>query len=254
MLRRRGKKGIIVAIAFASLALTSVGFSTWIASYQTITEVESNVTVGVEDVITGGLAIEASLVENETGFLFDAAKDDTEGPIVNSGGTYEDLTVAFNVRLLGENVEASFNGLSIIAEAADEKEEDRTQTTSLFNGYSASGENQYFTSPFILGEEKVILLKDKTKVPNDTSDPNLTHSISITDPTNISGGIEFTVQIQLGWGSYFGYINPSRLEDSTMVPNYFNGLRELKALNDRKIKFTVKHPGTPFTSFTLNNN
>lgn len=244
MLRKRGKKGIVVAIAFASLALTSVGFSTWIASYQTVVETDHNIEVGVEDTQRAGMTITAELSQGETGFLFDAAKNDNTGPIINSGTQSEDLTISFKITVEDANTTSAFNGLSILASPADGD----TKINQYYNTYS-TGENPYFYSPFKIGEELIIVTNSKTKRTISGQKTESKESLSVSDSKDTNGNTVYTVTINLGWGSFFNYQNPSLTEDAKKVDPYFTALNELKNLNQGKIKFTVTHPSTPYTTF-----
>ena len=244
MLRKRGKKGIVVAIAFASLALTSVGFSTWIAAYQTVVETDHNIEVGVADTQRAGMTITAKLSQGETGFLFDAAKDDNTGPIINSGTQSEDLTISFEITVEDANTTSAFNGLSIVASPADGD----TKINQYYNTYS-TGDNPYFYSPFQIGEEIIIVTNAKEKRTISGQETNSKESLSVTSGKDANNNTVYTVIINLGWGSFFNYQNPSLTQDATKVDPYFTALNTLKNLNEGKIKFTVTHPSTPYTTF-----
>ena len=223
MLKKRGKKGIFVAIAFATLALTSVGFSTWIAAYQSVVETEL-VTVQVADVL-GANTIQASVIDGD--FCFDAQKDDTTGPIIYSGTSKgEDLDLQFSITV---DKDAVFNGIKLLASSTD------TTFASYFNEKS-SGANPYFNSPFQMGTELNLIKGDGTY--------NTTSGFTIVKTENETSNI-YTITINFTWGSYFGNANPCLVTDSTLVPTYISALKDLKANVDNKsFKFTLTHPET----------
>ena len=225
MLRKRGKKGIFVAIAFATLALTSVGFSTWIAAYQSVVETEL-VTVQVADVL-GANTIQAAVIDGD--FCFDAQKDDTTGPIIYSGTSNgEDLQLQFSITVAKDTV---FNGIKLLATSED------ATFTSYFNSKS-SGENPYFNSPFKMGTELNLI----------TGDGTTNSGFTITKSENGNNNI-YTVTVDFTWGSFFGGKNPCLVTDNSLVSSYITALKDLKQnVDEKSFKFTLTHPETKITS------
>lgn len=248
MLRKRGKKGIVVALSFAALALTSVGFSTWIMGYQSTLDI-TNVTVEVANVERSSV-IDASSVEVEDGvFRFDADKNDNTSPIVFSGDPEtegEDLEIKFSFNVNGSSDDV-FNGLKLKATI------DNETTSTYFNTYTGEtpAETHYFSSPFKLGVELPLVysngvinnITETVNVGGTEVERNLMTISSTPDPNNEV--TKYDVTINFTWGAYFNYENPSHIASdasSDTINNWLTALERLQALNSANIKLLVTHP------------
>lgn len=224
MLRKRSKKGIIAAIGFATLALTTVGFSTWITIMENQTNVQ-NITVEVDDALGSNLITGSRIIDSD--FCFDALKDDKTGPIVHDGnGTGEDLTVEFEIYMQNNGY---FAGLTLDATSTKEAE---------FAGAIAKN---YFVSPFNFNNQ-LVLVYENYQINNSVNGLNVT----ITHNTETT----FTVNVKLSfsWGSAFGGKNPCEISkdtDQETIETYLSALTELKAINETVINFKISHPAEP---------
>lgn len=240
MLRRRGKKGIFVAIAFATLALTSVGFSTWIASYQHVVETEQiSITVG-EVIGASKITLSAAIDDNDSTFCFDAKNDDNVGPIIYMGPSTggEDLQFTFSVEVTKSSETDVFNGLQLKVVPHNNGEPGDSELIQSFNSMS-SGTTPYFNSPFKLDEQiNLVDLNGNKATTNE--------GFEITSSTN---GLKttYTVVTKFSWGSLFENKNPGAIEsdaDSTKISTWLKNLTTLREkLNDKKFKLIVTHPG-----------
>lgn len=204
------------SLAFASVALLTTGFATWVIAAQNIST-NSNVDVTVDGV-----------EDHRYNFVVTASSSDSTirlGPNLNgkyispSGSvSEEDLNFNFELTFTAKGSSAEFDFTSLGDQSLDIK-------FSFTDTLNKNGD----------GEEYI-------KFPSGTigtiSKSGFTPGSGITTATQSSNVITYSGK--LDWGSYFGGKNPSELTDPTKVDLYIAKLKYLRTtLNNKKLKIIV---------------
>lgn len=209
----RNNKTILASIlALGCLTAASVGFSSWVIAAQN-TEAHSNVNVTVADVEDHRFKVTAS--SDSTIKLGPS----TEGKYISYSGGKSEEALDFNFKLtFTTNGDEAFNFTSL----GDQSFNIKFSFTDTLNINDAK--NEYIKFP----PEKTIIgtISKSGFIASGTTDPKSSNVI--------------TYNGTLAWGSYFGGQNPSKLEESSKVDSYIEGLNYLKnSLKDKSFVITV---------------
>ena len=201
---------LIGAIGIAAVALTSVGFATWITGMQQLTD-DSRITVAVDTARNDTKYIEAELSESQLYLGEPKSASQTEGKINIVGEQTTDLSITFS----------SFR--VIVSDIYDPSKISVTMTVSFSNTGKATyltdkngfakndGETTYVAFPTTFVDKGKVALKDKTKPLNGYYEKEL------NDTT-----------ITLKWGDTFG--------DGTKTPSeYYNDKLKSATSIDQKL-------------------
>lgn len=212
----RNNKTILASIlALGCLTAASVGFSSWVIAAQN-TNATSNVNVTVADVEDHRFNVTASsdsiivLAPNTNGLWI-------------SGASEEKLDFTFSLTFTAKGRSEAFNFTSL--------------------GDQSFNINFSFTDTLNINDAE----KEYIKFPSEPSETTIgtisksgftaSSSGATTDPKSSN---VITYSGKLAWGSYFGGQNPSKLEDSSKVDSYIEGLNHLKtSLKDKSFVITV---------------
>lgn len=202
----RNNKVILASIlALGCLTAASVGFSSWVIAAQN-TDATSNVKVTVADV-------------EDHRFNVTASSDSTIKLGPSTKGTYISYSGS-------ESEEALDFTFSLKFTANDGKD---FKFTSL--GDQSFNIKFSFTDKLKINDDG----NEYIKFPSETTIGTISKSgftaSGTTDPKN-SNVITYTGE--LAWGSYFGGQNPSKLENSSKVDSYIEGLNHIKTYLDNK--------------------
>ena len=209
----RNNKVILASIlALGCLTAASVGFSSWVIAAQD-TSTTSNVKVTVADV-------------KDHRFNVTAFSDSTIKLGPNKPGTYISYSGSESEEALDFNFKLTFA-------ANDGKAFDFTSL-----GDQSFNINFSFTNTLKINDDGNEYIKFPSKTIGTISKSGFTASSDVTTATSSSNVI--TYNGTLAWGSYFGGQNPSKLEESSKVDSYIEGLNHLKtSLKDRSFVITV---------------
>jgi len=211
----RNNKVILASIlALGCLTAASVGFSSWVIAAQN-TDATSNVKVTVADV-------------EDHRFNVTASSDSTIKLGPSTKGTYISYSGS-------ESEEALDFTFSLKFTANDGKD---FKFTSL--GDQSFNIKFSFTDKLKINDDGNEYIKFPSE-PSETTIGTISKSgftaSGTTDPKN-SNVITYTGE--LAWGSYFGGQNPSKLENSSKVDSYIEGLNHIKTyLDNRSFVITV---------------
>lgn len=205
----RNNKVILASIlALGCLTAASVGFSSWVIAAQN-TDATSNVKVTVADV-------------EDHRFNVTASSDSTIKLGPSTKGTYISYSGS-------ESEEALDFTFSLKFTANDGKD---FKFTSL--GDQSFNIKFSFTDKLKINDDGNEYIKFPSE-PSETTIGTISKSgftaSGTTDPKN-SNVITYTGE--LAWGSYFGGQNPSKLENSSKVDSYIEGLNHIKTYLDNK--------------------
>lgn len=209
----RNNKVILASIlALGCLTAASVGFSSWVIAAQD-TSTTSNVKVTVADV-------------EDHRFNVTAFSDSTIKLGPNKPGTYISYSGSESEEALDFNFKLTFA-------ANDGKAFDFTSL-----GDQSFNINFSFTNTLKINDDGNEYIKFPSKTIGTISKSGFTASSDVTTATSSSNVI--TYNGTLAWGSYFGGQNPSKLEESSKVDSYIEGLNHLKtSLKDGSFVITV---------------
>lgn len=206
----RNNKVILASIlALGCLTAASVGFSSWVIAAQD-TRITSNVNVTVADIEDHRFNVDAS--SNSIIKL---------GP--STKGTYISYSGSESEEALGFTFSLKFT-------ANDGKD---FKFTSL--GDQSFNIKFSFTDKLKINDDGNEYIKFPSE-PSETTIGTISKSgftaSGTTDPKN-SNVITYTGE--LAWGSYFGGQNPSKLENSSKVDSYIEGLNHIKTCLDNSL-------------------
>ena len=212
----RNNKTILASIlALGCLTAASVGFSSWVIAAQN-TEAHSNVNVTVADVVDHRFKVTASsdskivLAPNTNGLWI-------------SGASEEKLDFTFSLTFTAKGSSEAFNFTSL----DDQSFNIKFSFTDTLNINDA--EKEYIKFPSEPSETTIGTISK--------SGFTASSSGATTDPKSSN---VITYSGKLAWGSYFGGQNPSKLEDSSKVDSYIEGINYLKtSLKDKSFVITV---------------
>ena len=216
----------------AAVSLVGVAFSSWVIQ-STSTKTFNSFNVSVSDVSDKRLVI-SEITSADSKIVFDAKKDDDEGPIVWDGESYEDLTFNFSFTISDVlNAESKFTkdvGVYI-------KWENHSDYDTLI------GEN-YITAPQrneanALTDSDASLFEYKTGEAFQGGNNGLTFAASGEGNTDLT----VTATYSFAWGSAFEVeginLNPSEFANDENLSTVLTALEKLKALNGKKFTITL---------------
>ncbi len=216
----------------AAVSLVGVAFSSWVIQ-STSTKTFNDFNVSVSDVSDKRFVI-SEITSTDQDIVFDAKKDDDEGPIVWDGESYEDLTFNFSFTISDVlNAEGNFTkdvGVYI-------KWDNPSAYSNLI------GEN-YITAPQrngnALTDSNTSLFAHKTGTPLPGDEGNgLTFEAAGDGNTDL----KVTATYSFAWGSAFAVeginLNPSKFANDDNLDDVITALEALKALNGQKFTITL---------------
>lgn len=205
----RNNKVILASIlALGCLTAASVGFSSWVIAAQDINNKTFNVNVTVDDVEDHRFNVDAS--SNSTIKLGPS----TKGTYISYSGSTPEEALDFSFSL-------TFTAVN------DGKEFDFTSL-----GDQSFNIKFSFTEQLNINDTKGEYIKFPSGTIGTISKSGFKASSGETTTSNV-----ITYNGQLAWGSYFGGQNPSKLEVSSKVDSYIEGLKHLKdCLNNQSNK------------------
>lgn len=212
----------------AAVSLVGVAFSSWVI--QSTNSVEFNsFTVSVSDVSDKSLII-SEITSTDSHIVFDAKKDDDEGPIVWDGKSYEDLTFNFSFTISDVlNAEGNFTkdvGVNIKWDNP--------------SAYSTLIGKNYITAPQRDGanaltdsDASLFEYKTGTAIPGESN--GLTFAASGEGNTDLT----VTAAYSFAWGTAFEGNNPSEFANDDNLDDVITALEALKALNRQTFTITL---------------
>ena len=214
----------------AAVSLVGVAFSSWVIQ-STNTKTFNDFNVSVSDVSDKRLVI-SEITSTDPKIVFDAKKDDDEGPIVWDGKSYEDLTFNFSFTI------------SDVLDGQGKFKKDVGVYITWDNppAYRNLIEQNYITAPQRNGKNALTtdpdtsLFEYKTgqALPGDESN-GLTFKASGEGNTDLT----VTATYSFAWGSEFGGNNPSEFATDENLSTVLAALEKLKALNDQIFTITL---------------
>ena len=226
------KKNSLVILGLATVALGTIGFSSWIIAGNPPQPVNSNVDVTIGDVEDHSIFLEKVDVENNV-LKFDAdGKAVSGGVITASKGSEEDLSCTASF-IIGGATDDDFK-----AAYADKSVAVTFTSTELSK--LVSDEYHAIQSPITIGSTatKITELNDisvTTKNSDTYANPSDVHkySISISKAT-LTGtsnegkfGYKVDITFNFAWGSAFEYSNPVKLTSSNFDSDAEKALKAL---------------------------
>lgn len=205
----RNNKVILASIlALCCLTAASVGFSSWVIAAQDISKT-SNVNVTVADIGDHRFNVAAS---SDSAIKLGPS---TEGKYISYSGdkSEEALDFTFSLTFTAANGEA-FNFTSL----GDQSFNINFSFTDTLNINDAK--NEYIKFPSEPSETTIGTINKLGFTASGTKDPQSSNVITYSG--------------KLAWGSYFDNQNPSKLEVSTKVDSYIEGLNHIKTCLDKK--------------------
>lgn len=213
----RNNKVILASIlALGCLTAASVGFSSWVIGAQD-TNAASNVNVTVDDVIDHGYNFDVTASSGSTIKLGPS----TKGLYISYSGDKpeEALDFKFSLTFTAKGSSAAFDFSSLGDQSFDIK---FSFTNTLNINDNADGKT-YIVFP---SKTTIGTISKSGFIASGTTAPQSSNVITYTGA--------------LAWGSYFDNQNPSKLEESTKVDSYIQGLNHLKtSLKDKSFVITV---------------
>lgn len=220
----KGKTIGIVAAGLAVVSLVGVGFSAWVINgNSTNIATDGNVTVSVAEITDERITISNLKLNANNGIKFDAASDDTTGPIVSSNGA-EQLSFGVTFTLNLAQASSKFSNIQAYMSLADDT--DSSKKTAF---ESAINSKNYIVTPVKYESTHSTASSSGTDlIPSGkslTSDVTTSTETTLTDSTtnkafetkckkNSDNKYEFSVTFNFQWGSAFGGVNPSHVGES----------------------------------------
>ncbi|MGM9900319.1 MAG: hypothetical protein ACI32E_07070 [Bacilli bacterium] len=240
--RNSYKRKVILfgVLIFISIALISTGFAAWVMSTNSKKDVDQgNISVGT--VTDSSLTFNEVLISNKD-IYFEPAADDYSGRVrLGSGeGVHAEslkTTVTGNVTpkaylgqlkvylVVTEGVYNALTGTSnyITLETADGAKMSTEDLQKLLVKGTMNSEGKIEYSSAAL-EGKGLILYTSGSEPVFS---NANYSVNTSDPDKVS----FTINVNFGWGSTFGNVNPSK---------YYDEVEAGKAISDNMVKKTLE--------------
>lgn len=221
-------------LGLAAVSLVGVAFSSWLVQEIQGAKVQ-NITVSVADVQDKSLIItDAKVDASDSTFLFDAAEDDTTGPIIYTGNTGgEDLTFGITFKaekaLNAEGTAAAdhFGGVYVKWEVTDD---DAGRALK-----SAITEN-YIVSPL---SDSNVALPEFTIGSASGTNVEVTYEADTVTKTTLNVSVTFS----FAWGSKTGGQNPGEYAtDPATTQTALQVLNDLQDANNAKFNIVL----TPF--------
>ena len=193
------------AIGIAAVALSSVGFATWITGMQK-DNATSDIQISVDTATNDTMYLDVALSEadNTINVTEKVAKSD-DGKLYNNSGTPADLTFTFSkFRLIYSSIYDSKNPV-VIMNVSFTKDESPASTVSYANGkISADSKASYLNFPttFFASGTNNIALRDANE-----SEKIAGYTVKVMDK----------LEIKLGWGDLFGNEAPTTHYNSQLT-------------------------------------
>lgn len=220
----KGKTIGFVTAGLAVISLIGVGFSAWVVNGNSNNvATDSNVTVTVADITDERITISNLKLNSNDGIKFDAAANDTTGPIVSKEGA-EQLSFSVSFTLYVSSAISKFKNIEAYMST---DESDTTKKTAFEN---AIGNNKnYIVTPVKYESSHTSASSSATAlIPSGkslSSDVTSDTEVILTDSTTnkafetkckktSEGKYEFNVTFNFQWGSAFGGVNPSHVGEA----------------------------------------
>lgn len=211
----RNNKVILASIlALGCLTAASVGFSSWVIVAQNIS-IKSNVDVTVDGVEDYRYNFDVTASSNSRIKLAPS----TPGKYISYSGSAseEKLDFTFSLTFTARGSSAAFDFTSL--------------------GDQSFNINFSFTNTLDINKDRYEYIKFPSGIIGTISKSGFSPSSDVTATQNNN---EITYKGALAWGSYFGGQNPSKLEDSSKVDLYIEGLKHIKTCLDNKKSFVIE--------------
>lgn len=252
----KGKTIGFVTAGLAVVSLFGVGFSAWVVNGNSSNVVaDGNVTVSVADVTDERITISNLTLNANGGIKFDAAADDTTGPIVSKKAAEQ---LSFSITFTLDVPAANSNFKNIEAYMSTDDESDSTKKSAFEDAIGSA--NNFIVTPVKYESYHTTASSSATELITDgkslSSDVTSGTEVTLTDKTTNNafetkckktsdGKYFFTVTFNFQWGSAFGGVNPSHVgetdypESATLktADEAINALKEMKTFDG--IKFNV---------------
>lgn len=200
------------AIGIAAVALSSVGFATWITGMQKLTDNDNEITVTVDTAKNDTKYIDVEISENKLYLGEPTSESQTEGQINITGGKASDLSISFSTfRVIVSDIyDESTISVSMNVSLSDSN---KASYLSTKNGFAKKGgTDTYIEFPTTFVDDGNVKLQAKT------SSLAGYHEMELKDTT-----------INLTWGDTFG--------DGTKTPSqYYNEQLATKTTLDEKLE------------------
>ncbi len=195
------KLALGLTIGFSTIALATVGFSSWVISVVTGAEV-SNINVQVADIKDKSVSItEAALLGTDSTFAFGPRSDDSAGSIQNSGTPVEDLTFGITYKVnITDVTQASLIGITATVAVSGD---------TAGNAYTTALTNNYFVSPLSGTATNLAGATAGAPVNTGTSGDDI-----YTTVTGTASPYTCTTIFTYKWGTAFSSLNPAVYVDS----------------------------------------
>lgn len=212
----------------AAVSLVGVAFSSWVIQSTNSVEFDS-FNVSVSEVSDKRLVI-SKITSADPDIVFDAKENDTTGPIVWDGESYEDLTFNFSFTISdvldGQGNFTKDVGVNIKWDSPSDYD-------------TLIGEN-YITAPQrgganALTDSDASLFEYKTGVALEGGSNGLTFAAAGEGNTDL----QVTATYSFAWGTAFEVKNPSEFATDENLDTVLPALAELKSLNGKKFKITL---------------
>lgn len=214
------KKNSLIILGLSTVALGTIGFSSWIIAGTTPQPVDSNVDVTVGDVVDHRIFLQlASQTDNTLKFDADSNAEGKGTVVTATPGSQEDMTFTASFIIGGtsqQDFEAAYNSKSVAVEFTS------TDLSSLITSKCVQSPiDLTLSKPVTIGELNTTIAKGTSEITSSESytDQNKTPKYKITfaagTPTGENSGkygVQVNIAFTFAWGSAFDYKNPVCLE------------------------------------------
>lgn len=229
------KKKSLIILGLSTVALGTIGFSSWIIAETTPQPVKSNVDVSVGDVEDHRIFLEKADVENNV-LIFDADGNAVSGGVITaSKGSTEDLSCTASF-IIGGATDDDFK-----AAYADKSVAVTFTSTELSK--LASDEYLAIQSPINIGStatkitelNNIAITSDPVNSTSTYDKPSDVHKYTISvSQASLTGtsnegkfGYKVDITFNFAWGSAFEYSNPVKLTSSNFDSDAEKALKAL---------------------------
>ena len=189
--------------AFASIALISTGFASYVLSTNANKKIDGNITIGK---VTEAALIIDPVTLSAPNFLFEPLESDTSGRVRNDGENFECMSIIIK----GEIQNAQYL-------------KDLTIKLNLSDTFNKAIEANFIEAP-LCAKEPVKLVS----TPDDENKPNVK---------------DFSYTIEFKWGNVFGGVNPGIYYDDTEPGKQVDdNLMKATIENFRKVAYGIDNP------------
>lgn len=212
----------------AAVSLVGVAFSSWVI--QSTNSVEfSSFNVSVSEVSDKRLVI-SKITSADPDIVFDAKENDTTGPIVWDGESYEDLTFNFSFTI-SDVLDGQSNFTKDVGVYI--KWENHSAYDTLIGKEYITAPQRDGASALTDSNTSLFECKNGTAIPSNSN--GLTFEASGEGNTDLT----VTAEYSFAWGTAFEGNNPSEFATDENLDTVLPALAELKALNGQKFTITL---------------